>query len=264
MSRVPKITGIDPFFKSPRTPGPFGHNDAADPTSSKGLFGDTPGCLGINDHADPTYFAGPIVTKIRETNANAPQNYFGPGGADVKTDGNITTIIRRIPLIPQKSDMSCWVAAGTMVLGYVPAVTSEMWIGKRTKIKSEIGGLNLLKETNLRKFMMLNGLILYPMTKWTIEGIAERLRTRSALFYAPGIHAMVIAGIKVYKSNPDASKLILYDPQPVGKGQKVEESWGSWKNAVKSMINVVGDDPKQVAALKKRGYLGPGQWLLHR
>src|ERR1017187_3968696 len=53
MSRVSGPQGTQPYAVSPRTPGPLGHKDAADPDRPGSLKGDTPGSLGINDHADP-------------------------------------------------------------------------------------------------------------------------------------------------------------------------------------------------------------------
>lgn len=52
ISRVPGSTGRDPFQLAPRTPGPLGCRDAADPYAFH-LLGDTPGPLGLNDCADP-------------------------------------------------------------------------------------------------------------------------------------------------------------------------------------------------------------------
>lgn len=266
MSRIQGPIGLDPLSASPRTPGPLGHNDAADPNMPKTILWDTPGPLGICDHADPTYLAGPLVTKSKTINPNDPRNYFGPSGADVTTDGHITTIIRRIPLVPQRSDMSCWVAAGTMVLGHAPSVTSEMWIPKNYQKGDKVGGLDLTGDI-LQKFMKLNGLILYHRSKWTLEGIESRLRTRSALFYPIGSgHAVVIAGIKVNKRDADSSKLIIYDPEPVSQGRKTELSWGEhraeWTNLINSLSRL---DPKVAALLRKGEFTnGYGFFLLHR
>ena len=52
MSRAPGSTGCDPFRLAPRTPGPLGCRDAADPDAFH-LLGDTPSSLGLNDWADP-------------------------------------------------------------------------------------------------------------------------------------------------------------------------------------------------------------------
>lgn len=53
-SRCPGPLGLDYSFSKvlpSRTPGPLGHNDAADP-SSRAYLGDTPGPLGFNDAWD--------------------------------------------------------------------------------------------------------------------------------------------------------------------------------------------------------------------
>src|SRR4051812_45937868 len=51
-SRIPGSAGFDPDKFSPLTPGPLGHNDAADPASPSWFLGDTPGALGVGDWAD--------------------------------------------------------------------------------------------------------------------------------------------------------------------------------------------------------------------
>ena len=43
------------FLNSPRTPGPLGQNDAADPDCDRSIKGPTPGSLGMNDYADPAH-----------------------------------------------------------------------------------------------------------------------------------------------------------------------------------------------------------------
>jgi uncharacterized protein (TIGR02594 family) len=45
--------GTDGFWAAPRTPGPLGFNDQADPNMCT-LLGNTPGVLGLLDGADPT------------------------------------------------------------------------------------------------------------------------------------------------------------------------------------------------------------------
>jgi hypothetical protein len=52
-SRIPGCPGSDLMWIAPRTPGPLGFNDHADPNVCT-LLGDTPGPLGFGDHADPT------------------------------------------------------------------------------------------------------------------------------------------------------------------------------------------------------------------
>lgn len=60
MSRLPGPERYDQFSHRlpPRTPGPLGVNDAADP-SGKAHVGDTPGPLGVNDGA--ALLAGPAI-----------------------------------------------------------------------------------------------------------------------------------------------------------------------------------------------------------
>jgi hypothetical protein len=204
------------------------------------------------------------VTKSKPFNPNNPRNYFGPSGVDVTVSGHVTTIVRRIPLVPQRSSMSCWVAAGKMVLGYAPSVTSEMWPSKGGA-KSEAGGLNLLKDGALQKFMKLNGLILYPLSKWTLKGIERRLRTRSAFFYPAGLHVVVVAGIKVHHRNANSSKLIIYDPQPENRGKRTEENWGKFIAGLRWSRDMdIKMNPKTAPIWNKQGWRGMGSFFLHR
>lgn len=49
----PSPLGKDPFSRSPWTPGPLGHSDAASPLTPAWYVGATPGPLGVKDHGDP-------------------------------------------------------------------------------------------------------------------------------------------------------------------------------------------------------------------
>jgi hypothetical protein len=59
MSKIPDALGTNPFQASPRTPGPLGHKDAADPSTPESFVGDTPGPLGHGDYGDPEYANAP-------------------------------------------------------------------------------------------------------------------------------------------------------------------------------------------------------------
>ncbi len=61
MSQPAGPAGKNPFVASPRTPGPLGQKDAADPDTPAGFVGDTPGSLGINDYAAPDLTRPPVL-----------------------------------------------------------------------------------------------------------------------------------------------------------------------------------------------------------
>ena len=50
---MPGPLGQNPFSRSPWTPSPLGHNDAASPFTPAWFVGATPGPLGVKDHGDP-------------------------------------------------------------------------------------------------------------------------------------------------------------------------------------------------------------------
>lgn len=186
--------------------------------------------------------------------------YFGPRGADVKSSGNITRITRHIPRILQKGPMDCWVAAGKMVMGYPPSVDDGLW-NTNPEGGQPPGGLSLHEDWQVQKFIKLNGLIVYPAAKWTLKGVEDILRMRSALIWPAGIHAVVIAGVEINHRNPMSSKLIIYDPQPRGPSEQI---WGNLIAGVEFIRKASSDDPKLVEAWNKRGWFAVGHFFLHR
>lgn len=88
-SRSPGSLGSEPVSPSGRTPGPLGHNDAADPSASR-PFGDTPGPLGVNDHAVPWAVAFHLARVDRARLARTMASFLGditPISAPVMTGG---------------------------------------------------------------------------------------------------------------------------------------------------------------------------------
>jgi hypothetical protein len=136
---------------------------------------------------------------------------------------------------------------------------------KPQKSGAEVGGLDLLEPGAVQKFTKLNGLILYPLSDWTLKGIENRLRTRSAFFYPVGLHVVVVAGIKVDKRNPNSSKLIIYDPDPVNEGQITDENWGEFLTNLKWSRDMdIKAHPDTAPIWKKQGWRGVGTFFLHR
>jgi len=90
MSRVPRPLGSDHFFASPKTPGPLGHNDAADPRTPEWFVGDTPGPLGYGDYGDPKYANTP---KFTWSNQDLLASNDPPFGVAMLASGKATKVV---------------------------------------------------------------------------------------------------------------------------------------------------------------------------
>jgi hypothetical protein len=71
-STLKTVLGLYTWALTPRTCGPLGWNDAADPLST--LLGDTPGSLGVNDYAVPQAKKEKKASMKRKT--TQPQDYL--------------------------------------------------------------------------------------------------------------------------------------------------------------------------------------------
>ncbi len=136
--------------------------------------------------------------------------------------GVIIDISHRIQLYGQPTNMTCWSAAATMLLG------TNMSVGPGNAVVGPAGGLNP-SFTNVKKFADSLGLHFHAPQSWTVRGIAELLR-RGPLWVAgwvPSGHAVVYGGIHG-DGSPEGTLIVIYDPWPPGIGAIRGEIYGDW------------------------------------
>ncbi len=88
VSRI--LKGLEPWDPAPRTCGPLGINDAADPFSP--IWGDTPGSLGLNDWAVPE--ASPVVAAQNVTGEQLSRMVPSLGAAANEVAPNLSAALR--------------------------------------------------------------------------------------------------------------------------------------------------------------------------
>jgi hypothetical protein len=114
-----------------------------------------------------------------------------------------------IDLLPQPTNMSCWSAAASMVLG-------NMSVGPGKAALDEKGGLKSSPQ-NIKQFADQYGFTVEYGATWTAKAIAIFLRMDGPLWVAgkvPNGHAFVISGIE---GNDDTDAVLtIYDPWPPG------------------------------------------------
>ena len=119
-----------------------------------------------------------------------------------------------IKLYGQPTNMTCWSAATTMLLG------TNMSIGSGTAKTGKGGGLkpDYQKVTDFAKS---HNLRVYPMQSHSVEGLISIMQSGPvAMFGAlPSLHAVVIGGITSDGSTLKGTELTIYDPWPPRQGK---------------------------------------------
>jgi hypothetical protein len=127
-----------------------------------------------------------------------------------------------VTLFPQPTDMTCWSAAATMLFG-------NQTIGPGDASLSDEGGL-LADYENVKKFADSHGLEMHAPQSWSVDGLADLLKSQGPLWVAgnvPSGHAFVIAGMEG-DGTPEGTRLIIYDPWPPNKGAVRSEVYADW------------------------------------
>jgi uncharacterized Zn-binding protein involved in type VI secretion len=118
-----------------------------------------------------------------------------------------------VTLFPQPTNMTCWSAAATMMLG------GHQSIGPGSASTGASGGLNS-SDANVEKFAKSFGLILHYPQSWTIPGLAQIMR-RGPLWVGgrvPSLHAVVFAEMSG-DGTPGGTIIKIYDPWPPNVGK---------------------------------------------
>ena len=124
--------------------------------------------------------------------------------------GNIVRIQHQIELFAQPTNMTCWLAATTMLL------RGPVAMGIATT--GSTGGLSN-NDNNLREFARANKLRLYYGQSWSAQGLIALLRKGPAAMFGrlPKLHAVVLSGLES-DGTEDGTYITIHDPWPVNQG----------------------------------------------
>lgn len=122
-------------------------------------------------------------------------------------------IQHQITLYGQPTNMSCWSAATTMLLG------NRFSAGPGLAALGPAGGLNS-DVKNIQTFAQGYHLHLYYPQSWTAAGLVEVVRRGPVVLMGPipSGHAVVIAGIRG-DGTEVGTELTIYDPWPPNLGR---------------------------------------------
>lgn len=138
--------------------------------------------------------------------------------------GVTNDISQRVKLYGQPTDMTCWSAAATMLLGIA------MSVGPGSAATGPKGGLKP-SFSNVKNFADSYGLHMHAPQCWAVPGIANLLR-RGPVWVAgwvPFGHAVVYGAIHG-DGTPEGTLIVIYDPWPPGRGEIRGELYGDWVN----------------------------------
>jgi hypothetical protein len=136
--------------------------------------------------------------------------------------GIAVDISHRVRLYGQRTNMTCWSAAATMLLG------TNMSVGPGQASLGPKGGLKP-SISNVKTFADGYGLRLHGPQSLTARGIATLLR-RGPIWVAgwvPSGHAVVYAAVHG-DGTAQGTLIVIYDPWPPGRGEIRGEIYGDW------------------------------------
>lgn len=117
-----------------------------------------------------------------------------------------------VELVPQPTDMSCWAAAASMVLG-------NQSTGPGGAALQSGGLVNTV--ANVRTFARAYGLQVHPYQSWSVDGLRDLLERHGPLWVGglvPNGHAYVIAGLWG-DGTSKGTTMRIYDPWPPRVGR---------------------------------------------
>ncbi len=124
--------------------------------------------------------------------------------------GNIVRIQHRIDLIGQPTNMTCWMAATSMLL--------KRRVTSGTARTAANGGLHS-DPANMEAFARSHGLRLYYGQTWMARGLVSLLSRGPVAMVGrlPSMHAVVLSGIES-DGTEEMSFITVHDPWPVNQG----------------------------------------------
>jgi uncharacterized Zn-binding protein involved in type VI secretion len=125
-------------------------------------------------------------------------------------------IVNPVTRYGQPTNMTCWSAAATMLMG------SNLCVGPGSASTGSNGGL-IATDSNIAAFAQSWGLRVYPQACYTVAGLARILRRGPAWIggFMPKGHAVVFADMRG-DGTPLGTAIRVYDPWPVGLGSEYE------------------------------------------
>lgn len=125
-----------------------------------------------------------------------------------------------VVLFPQPTNMTCWSAAATMVLG------GTMSVGPAGGTLGTDGGL---APSSVPAFGRSLGLLVEYPQSWSVDGLAGLIRNGPLWVggAVPSLHAFVVGGING-DGTANGTILTIYDPWPPGVGAVLLVSYGQF------------------------------------
>jgi hypothetical protein len=170
----------------------------------------------------------------------------------------IIDVWNEVPLVPQRTGMSCWAAAAAMVVGWRDSAVVEPEQIARAAQRWDAYEDGLEPE-DVPALARRWGLQRERPGRFSLADF-RRLLTRYGPLWvgeaSPGLHSVVLTGMRG-DGSPDGTMLLIADPWPLGRGERYQVTFGEFMRNFEAAAGVDGVDA-QILHAGGRGH-GPSR-----
>lgn len=150
-------------------------------------------------------------------------------------------IWHEVPLVPQRTEMSCWAAAAAMIVGWRDCldVAQEDIVRGTGQWASYREGLHPADVADLRRVWRLDAVDDGRVDLPTLRGLLERHGPLWVGEAAPGLHVVTLTGA-YGDGTPEGSFLRVNDPWPEGRGERYTLPFAEFARGFRAVADVAG------------------------
>jgi hypothetical protein len=158
-------------------------------------------------------------------------------------EAEATDVWNEVPLVPQRTGMSCWAAAAAMIVGWRDAsvVEPEQIAQATQRWQAYEDGL---EPEDVPALARRWGLEQEPAGRYTLADFRRLLTRHGPLWVgeaSPGLHSVVVTGMRG-DGTPRGTMLHIADPWPLGRGERYSVTFEDFMKNFEAAAGVDGVD----------------------
>jgi Papain-like cysteine protease AvrRpt2 len=198
-----------------------------------------------------TRFGGSIAAEVeRLLAAGEPECNCGCADCRARRKGDAVVseaehidVWNEVPLVPQRTGMSCWAAAAAMIVGWRDAsvVDPEQIAHAAQRWDAYEGGL---EPEDVPALARRWGLRQERSGRYSLHDFRRLLTLHGPLWVgeaSPGLHSVVLTGMRG-DGTPDGTMLHVADPWPLGRGERYSVTFRDFMRNFEAAAGIDGVD----------------------